>query len=99
MICIRLIKFITKTIFYSNYSNRNSSNRRRRGKESEIQKLAQDILGISQETSSKDIRKAYLSLMKKYHPDNHHTENSYVKMEMEEKSKLINWAYNELKNR
>ena len=52
-----------------------------------------DILGVSKEASQDEIRKAYLGLAKKYHPDKTGGDKA-----AEEKLKRINAAYDVLKN-
>jgi len=52
-----------------------------------------DLLGVSQEATTDDIRKAYRKLAKRYHPD-----KTGGDVEAEEKLKKINSAYDTLKN-
>ena len=93
MICLRMMKKFINLVFEDNsldkkvFVDKNEND------------LAHSILGVPQNTSTKDIKKAYLSLMKEFHPDNYTTANTFVQNEMSEKTKLINWAYNELKKR
>ena len=51
-----------------------------------------EILGIDYGASDVEIRKAYLKLIKQYHPDVYHGEDA------EEKTKIINDAYETLIN-
>jgi len=62
-----------------------------------VKDIARSILGVPQNTSLRDLKKAYINLIRECHPDKYQTANVYVRMEMEEKSKLVNWAYQELK--
>lgn len=96
MICMGFMKVIGEFIFSKESCE--TKQKDRRVKKDSVKDLARDILGVPQNTSVKEIKKAYISLIKEYHPDNYMTANTYIKMEMEEKSKLINWAYNELKS-
>ncbi|MDE5540124.1 MAG: DnaJ domain-containing protein, partial [Bacilli bacterium] len=52
-----------------------------------------DILGVDENTSAEDIKKAYRKLAKKYHPDNNPDDKN-----SEEKFKKINQAYETLTN-
>ena len=47
------------------------------------------ILGVSENANKKEIRDAYIALVKKYHPDNSEIDKHYA----EEQMKLINEAY------
>lgn len=53
-----------------------------------------EILGISPSATNEEVRTAYRSLAKKYHPDNYI--DSPVADLAEEKMKDINWAYDEI---
>lgn len=53
-----------------------------------------EVLGISETATNKEIKKAYKTLVKKYHPDIFEGEKSFA----EEKIKLINEAYDTLIN-
>lgn len=54
------------------------------------------ILGISKDASDAEIKNAYRSLAKKYHPDRFATKSDAEKKEAEEKFKQINEAYSVL---
>ncbi|KAK5782175.1 hypothetical protein RI543_000100 [Arxiozyma heterogenica] len=54
------------------------------------------ILGISKEASSKEIRRAYLNLTKKYHPDKQGALSEEEKKQVHEKMSEINEAYETL---
>ena len=58
------------------------------------------VLGVDMYATQKEIRKAYLKLVQKYHPDKHAgeklTEGEYKKLE--DKIKKINEAYEVLKD-
>jgi DnaJ-class molecular chaperone len=95
MICVGMIKIMSDFLFSKQTENRKSNENEKR--DANVKDLARSILGVPQNTSVKDVKKAYISLIKEFHPDNYSTANYYLKMEMEEKSKLINWAYSELK--
>ncbi|SCU89101.1 LAFA_0E16160g1_1 [Lachancea sp. 'fantastica'] len=51
------------------------------------------VLGLSKEASSKDIRKAYLAMTRKFHPDKQGQMSDKEKQENEEKMSKINEAY------
>ena len=53
------------------------------------------VLGLPSSASKIEILKAYRSLAKKYHPDM--VQEEFLKLELTEKFKEINWAYNLLK--
>lgn len=55
-----------------------------------------DILGVPQTASAEDIRTAYLSLSRQYHPDRYAIMSEGQRAEAEEKMRLINGAWNEL---
>ena len=52
-------------------------------------------MGLSSAASVDDIRKAYKVLARKYHPDT--VQEDFLKLELTEKFKEINWAYNLLR--
>ena len=52
------------------------------------------VLGVSRDASDDEIKKAYRSLAKKYHPDNF--ADSPLKAQAEEKMKEINDAYDRI---
>jgi len=53
------------------------------------------VLGLSSSATPDEIRKAYRSLALKYHPDT--VQEDFLKLELTEKFKEINWAYNLLR--
>ena len=53
------------------------------------------VMGLSSSASADDIRKAYKELARRYHPDT--VQEEFLKLELTEKFKEINWAYNRLK--
>ena len=57
-----------------------------------------EILGVSKTASDDELKKAYRSLSKKYHPDLQQGKSDSEKKEAEEKFKEINDAYNTLKD-
>ncbi len=58
-----------------------------------------DVLGVAQEASTDEIRKAYRKLAHKYHPDKTgHEKSAANKKATEDKMKEINEAYDVLKN-
>jgi len=56
------------------------------------------ILNIDKKASKDEIRKAYIKLAMKYHPDKNKNKSIEIQNEYEEKFKEINNAYNELLN-
>ena len=52
------------------------------------------ILGVPESASDEEVKKAYLKLARKYHPDNYH-ENPLADL-AQEKMKEINAAYEEV---
>lgn len=52
-----------------------------------------EVLGISKEADSLEIKKAYREMAKKYHPDKYINENEKLKKEAEEKFKECSDAY------
>ena len=93
MICLRIMKKFIDFVFEENSINRKISFNENKTD------LAHSILGVPQHTTSKEIKRAYISLMKAYHPDNYTTANTIIQSKMSEKTKLINWAYCELKKK
>jgi len=93
MVCFTMMKkfihifFDVQNLEYSDYTNSRNS-----------QHSALSVLGVSPNTEIREVRKAYLSLIKKCHPDKFITAEHHIQEEMSEKTKLINWAYEELKN-
>lgn len=57
---------------------------------------AYKILGINSDVSEDEIKKAYKTLSRKYHPDANVTKSSKEKKEAEEKFKQVNNAYQEI---
>jgi hypothetical protein len=57
---------------------------------------AYEVLGVTRETSKKEILAKYKNLQKKYHPDRFHQCSKEQFEEAENISKLINWAKNEV---
>ncbi len=58
-----------------------------------------NILGLSKDATSKEIKQAYLQKMKEYHPDLHqNTQFDWIKAEAEAQTKLIQEAYETLKD-
>lgn len=53
------------------------------------------VMGLSSSASADDIRKAYKELARRYHPDT--VQEEFLKLELTEKFKEINWAYNLLR--
>lgn len=58
-----------------------------------MEKNYYDILGVKKDASQDDIKKAYRSLSKKWHPDKFNNKSDSEKKEAEEKFKDINEAY------
>ena len=57
------------------------------------------ILGVSKNATADKIKTAYYQKMKEYHPDLHqNSQYSWIKEEAENKSKLVQQAYNILKD-
>jgi curved DNA-binding protein CbpA len=56
-----------------------------------------EVLGVSRDASQEEIKKAYRSLAKKYHPDNYAADNP-LKDLATEKMKEINEAYDQITN-
>ena len=54
------------------------------------------ILGVSENASDEEIKKAYRELARKYHPDNYH-DNPLADL-AQEKMKEINAAYEQITN-
>lgn len=54
------------------------------------------ILGLEEGASEEEVKKAYKTLAKKYHPDLHHDKDENEKNNYEKKFKEINDAYNEI---
>ncbi len=55
------------------------------------------ILNISGASHERDLKRSYLTLVKSYHPDRFHN-NETLKKEGEDKLKLINLAYDYIKH-
>ena len=87
--------------YNSQKSGRQSdSSRQQQEKEAEERKRkglerAFVVMGLSSAASADDIRKAYKVLARKYHPDT--VQEDFLKLELTEKFKEINWAYNLLR--
>lgn len=56
------------------------------------------VLGIDREASQEEIKKAYRTKAREYHPDKHAQSSESVKLEAEKKFKEINEAYDKLKD-
>jgi len=92
MVCLRIMKKFINIVLETGASQKFFT-------EQNPQEMAYCILRVQEDCSAKDIRKAYLSLMKKFHPDNYTTASILIQEKMSEKTKLINWAYNEIKRK
>ena len=85
----------------SQYNNQQQQEQQQRQQESQTvrrqKKLehAFAVLGLPSSASQDEIRKAYRSLALKYHPDT--VQEDFLKLELTEKFKEINWAYSLLK--
>ena len=90
MVCFKMMKKFINIILENSETHRffNTQN---------PQKLAYYILEVQENSSAKDIKRSYLSLMKQFHPDQYTTANLRVQEKMSEKTKMINWAYHEIK--
>ena len=55
------------------------------------------VLGVSQDASEEEIKKAYRKLAKKYHPDTVANLGEEIKKKATEKFRAVNEAYEELK--
>ena len=56
-----------------------------------------DILGLKAGFTQEELKKAYRSKNAKYHPDKQFGKPAHIKKEMEEEQKLVNKAYEKLK--
>ena len=56
------------------------------------------VLGISEKATDDEVKKAYKSLARKYHPDMHGSKSDVEKSEAEKRFKIINDAYMKIKN-
>lgn len=56
-----------------------------------------DVLGVTPEASSREIRRAYQSLMRQYHPDRLEDMAPELRALAEQRTKEINAAYDQLK--
>ena len=56
-----------------------------------------EILGVSKNSSKAEIKKAWLTKMKEYHPDKVGNLGEKLRVLAEEESKKINWAWDRLK--
>ena len=59
---------------------------------------AYKILDIDKSASNEEVKKAYRSMAKKYHPDRVNTENEAIKQGAEEKFKEVQRAYEEIQS-
>lgn len=59
---------------------------------------AYKILEIEKDASDDEVKKAYRTMAKKYHPDRVNTENEAIKRGAEEKFKEVQKAYEEIQN-
>lgn len=78
--------------------NNNSSSNRRMEEENNSKKPKDyyELLGIKREASEDEIRKAYMKLAKKWHPDRHSSESEEEQKAATEKFKEISQAYSVL---
>ncbi len=56
-----------------------------------------EVLGVSRNSSKAEIRKAWITKMKEYHPDKVGSLGEKLRILAEEESKKINWAWDRLK--
>ena len=52
-----------------------------------------EILGVSKSADEKEVKKAYRTMAKKYHPDRVNTQDEAIKKGAEEKFKQVQKAY------
>jgi DnaJ-class molecular chaperone len=94
MLCLGMVKLVGEYLFTSSKDENSSNSPKSKLKNID---LAYSILGVRCYTPMSEVRKAYLKLMKECHPDKYGDRDILLKIEMEEKTKLLNWAYNEIK--
>lgn len=91
----------THSKFYYYKSNFNSSNFRndffKSGMNIENKSKYYLILGVTEEASQEEIKKAYKTLAKKYHPDVHHGKSEEEIKKNENKFRQVTEAYEKLK--
>lgn len=56
------------------------------------------VLGVEQSATQEEIKKAYRTKAREYHPDKHAQSSEQVKLEAEKRFKEINEAYDKLKD-
>ena len=57
-----------------------------------------DVIGVSENASEEEVRKAYIDAVKKYHPDNFTNASEEDKDKNTQRLQLLNHAWNEYKN-
>jgi len=80
---------------YASYSQRNESTTKN-GKEKTINNVDFDILGVAQNATHEEIKKAYRTLVKIHHPDNFAKHSEYQQKLASEKFIKIQGAYERL---
>ena len=81
----------SRNSYQNSYQKKNSSKNKTKKRE----KTAWEVLGVSEDASFKEVKKAYLDIVKTNHPDRFQDERKKTKAE--EKIKKVNVAYQELK--
>jgi len=85
----------------THFQNRRNENKQQKAKPKSSKSFSEldpyQVLGVSRNSTKAEIKKAWITKMKEYHPDKVGSLGEKLRVLAEEESKKINWAWDRLK--